>query len=435
MPHSITFKDVDLSYSHFVSVCDKSDSNDIIRLIRNNKGKGEACLSSNYSIADRAILFFSKIPWLSDFKCISNYKQEIEFQQHDAVTAFLETLNKGFGNTFLLDRLPEGKSGGEYLKCKNIIKYLTLASKVNPSSFTAKYYNQKNLITMKVVLTQAFPEIKREFYDFLSGKDDRVLKKFHDEINYQVNEILQANRVPGNIYNDIKARMLEFLNVNALGNNYSLDTLKCYLHTLSGSDKEKEILNQLPGKPFALKMNERLALLNISMGNDSSALDNLLCDVFLFNDKLKLKSSEDKNLLCSGIYAYLAKEFYDGYIRDSIEKASIKRGDAEHRVPLSAPVTTYGLLESLSDTSSVDSFFSSVCSEDDDTEVISLADGDDLPPPPEELKLIQDDLSDIDDFPPLPTAEELRLYQQKSSDPHEVDSLYGSASDESRGDN
>ncbi|WP_196906289.1 hypothetical protein [Candidatus Symbiopectobacterium sp. 'North America'] len=110
MPHCITFKEVDLSYSHFVSVCDKSESDDVIRLIRNNKG--EVCLSSNYSIAEHAILFVSKIPWLSDFKCISNYKQEIEFQQHDAVIAFLETLNKGFGNTFSLDRLPEVKSGG-----------------------------------------------------------------------------------------------------------------------------------------------------------------------------------------------------------------------------------------------------------------------------------------------------------------------------------
>lgn len=110
MPHYITFKEVDLSYSHFVSVRDKSESNDVIRLIKNNKGK--VCLSSNYSIAERAILFVSKIPWLSDFKCISNYKQEIKFQQHDAVIAFLETLNKGFDNTFSLDCLPEVKSGG-----------------------------------------------------------------------------------------------------------------------------------------------------------------------------------------------------------------------------------------------------------------------------------------------------------------------------------
>ncbi|MBG6241770.1 MAG: hypothetical protein EKE20_07520 [Candidatus Symbiopectobacterium sp. Dall1.0] len=182
---------------------------------------------------------------------------------------------------------------------------------------------------MKEGLAQGFPEIKREFYDFLSGKDDSVLKKFYDEINYQVNEILQANRVPGSIYNAIKARMLEFLNINALGNNYSLDALKCHLYTLSGSDKEKESLNQVPGKPFALKMDERLALLNISMDNDSSALDNLLCDVFLLNDKLKLKSSEDKNLLCSGMYAYLAKEFYDGLIRDSIDKANLERGHSE----------------------------------------------------------------------------------------------------------
>ncbi|MBG6244377.1 hypothetical protein CS369_05230 [Candidatus Symbiopectobacterium sp. 'North America'] len=92
---------------------------------------------------------------------------------------------------------------------------------------------------MKEGLVHNFPEINREFYDFLSGKDDGVLKKSHDEINHQVNEILQANRVPGNIYNAIKARMLEFLNINALGNNYSLDALKCYFYTLSGSNKKK----------------------------------------------------------------------------------------------------------------------------------------------------------------------------------------------------
>ncbi|WP_196906291.1 hypothetical protein [Candidatus Symbiopectobacterium sp. 'North America'] len=115
-----------------------------------------------------------------------------------------------------------------------------------------------------------------------------------------------------------------------------------------------------------MKMNERLALLNISIGDDSCALDNLLCDVFLLNDKLKLKSSEDKNLLCSGMYAYLAKQFYDGLIRDSIDKANLERGHSEHLAPLSVPVTPYGLPESLSDTLSIDSFFSSVCSEDDD---------------------------------------------------------------------
>ncbi|MCW2488683.1 hypothetical protein J5069_22520 [Candidatus Symbiopectobacterium sp. NZEC127] len=457
MSHCITLKETDLGYSHFVSVCDKSESDDIIRLIRNNNGG--ICLSSNYSIADRVILFVSNIPWLSDFECISSYKQKIEFQQNDAVMVFLETLNKGFGNTFSLDRLPKVKSGSDYLKCRNVTTYLTLASTVNPSSFTAKYCNQKNLIVMKEGLVNKFPEIKREFYDCLMEKDDGVLKKFHDEINVQVDKILQTASVPESIYDVIKARILEFVNINALENSYPLDALKCYLYTLSGSDKEKESLNQVPGEPFALKMNERLALLNISMNNDSGVLDNLLRDVFLLNDELKLKSSEDKNLLCSGIYAYLAKQFYEGLIRNSIDEVKVERGGAEHLVPLSVPVTSYGLQESLSDTSSIDSFFSSVCSEDDNTEVISWADSDYFPPPPtpeelklfqgdlsdiddfpppptpEELKFFQGDLSDIDDFPPPPTAEELRLYQDGSSRSDEVDSLYGSASDESNSDN
>ncbi|MGL9734947.1 MAG: hypothetical protein ACR5LF_02040 [Symbiopectobacterium sp.] len=130
------------------------------------------------------------------------------------------------------------------------------------------------------------------------------------------------------------------------------------MYTLSGSNKEKEGLNPVPEKPFALKMNERLDILNISMGDDSCALDNLLCDVFLLNlnEKLKLKSSEDKNLLCSGMYAYLAKLLYDGLIRDSIDKANLELGHSEHLAPLSVPVTPYGLPESLSDTLSIDIF-------------------------------------------------------------------------------
>ncbi|MGL9722107.1 hypothetical protein [Symbiopectobacterium sp.] len=66
-----------------------------------------------------------------------------------------------------------------------------------------------------------------------------------------------------------------------------------------------------------------------------------------------------------------------------------------------------------------------------------MADSDYFPPAPtpEELELSLGDLSDIDDFPPPPTAEELSLYQEASSEPYEIDSLYGSASDESSSDN
>ncbi|MCW2480812.1 hypothetical protein [Candidatus Symbiopectobacterium sp. NZEC135] len=300
MSHSIALPNSgDFIYSDFKLLDKLSDSNDICRITRNKNG--EEYLSSAYSLKERFIQFISYIPLLSRMDFVSKQLDLIKADQAEAVSVFLRVLRDEFGSNSFCSENRCHEKRPDFLKCKDISIWLNDAANSTIHQRECTDVNNENLANLKSGLISKFSALSSESLD--SFVENKISNNHVDIIVNKINVILQKTKIPEHLHVNLRASILEHLNLNALDSEHALKSISDFICDFMNVSHMTNNKVPLCGKPFKLPDDVLRILERIQTKTDFTSTGILLAGVAELKAEIK-SAGQIKDEIRSSLHAY-----------------------------------------------------------------------------------------------------------------------------------